>query len=94
MKCHVPGAEKLTCTCTLLDRNFFSRYFKTSCENVCCKTEKFEICEKISKNKNVLALDRLTHGTIELHPCQYYERRFVFSSSLGQHSVGDHRDKF
>lgn len=72
--------------------NVFNRYFRTSYENVCCKTKKFEICEKIYKN--MLALDRLTYGATELHPCQYCDRRFVFSSNLGQHSIGDDRDKF
>ena len=60
---------------------------------MCCKTEKFEICEKIYKNKNMLAFHRLTYGTTELYRCQYCER-FVFSSSLGLHLISDHRDKF
>jgi hypothetical protein len=58
---------------------------------MCCKTEKFELYEKIYKKKNMLAFYRLMYGTTKLYPCQCYERRFVFSSSLGQHSVGDHR---
>jgi len=59
---------------------------------MCCKTEKFEICEKIYKNKNMLAFHKLTYGTTELYLCQYCER-FVISP-LGLHEIGDHRDKF
>jgi len=70
-----------------------SRYFRTSFENLCCKTEKFEVCEKIYKNKNMLAFHKLTYGTTELYLCQYCER-FVFSSSLGLHLIGDHKDMF
>lgn len=60
---------------------------------MCCKTEKFEICEKIYKNKNMLAFHRQTYGITELYLCQFCER-FVFSSSLGLRLIGDHRDKF
>jgi len=81
------------CMHSMWQKILSTRYFRTSSEIMCCETEKFETCEKIYKNKNMLAFRRLTYGTTDLYHCHYCER-FVFSSSLGLHLIGDHRDKF
>jgi hypothetical protein len=91
IKCDVPSAEKLTYACSLCDRKFFSAGTIERHVKLCAVRQKFEICEKIYKSKNMLAFHRLTYGTTDLcHCCE----RFVFSSSLGLHLIGDHRDKF
>jgi hypothetical protein len=79
------------CLHTMWQKILFTRYFRTSCENTCYKAEKFENCKEIYKNKNMLAFRRLTYGTTDLYLCQYCER-FAFSSFLGLHLIGDHRD--
>lgn len=77
----------------LCDRKFFSAGALEHRMKLCAVRQKFEICEKIYKNKNMLAFHRLTYGTTDFYLCHYCER-FVFSSSLGLHLIGDHRDKF
>lgn len=94
MKYHIPGVEKPKHVCTVCDKKFFTSGALEHHVKMCfCKPEKCEICEKIYKNKNMLALHKLTHGIISSHPCQYCNRKFPFASSLEQHLIVDHTDK-
>jgi KRAB domain-containing zinc finger protein len=94
MRYHIPGADKPSHACTICDRKFFTAdALERHVEMRSCKLEKCEICDKTYKNKNMLALHRLTHGTTNAHPCQYCNRKFVFASSLEQHLIAEHIDE-
>jgi hypothetical protein len=91
MKYHIPGAEKPKHACTVCARKFFTAgALEHHVKMHSYKPEKCEICQKIYKNKNMLALHKLTHSTTKMHPCQYSNRKFVFASSLEQHLIADH----
>jgi KRAB domain-containing zinc finger protein len=91
MKYHIPGVEVPKHVCAVCDRKFFtSGALEHHIQMRLCKPEKCEICEKICKNKNMLALHKLTHGAASFHPCQYCNRKFVFASYLEQHLIVDH----
>ncbi|XP_023721902.1 endothelial zinc finger protein induced by tumor necrosis factor alpha-like [Cryptotermes secundus] len=91
MKYHIPGAEKPKHACTVCARKFFTAgALEHHVRMHSCQPEKCEICQKIYKNKYMLALHKLTHSTTKIHPCQYCNRKFVFASSLEQHLIADH----
>lgn len=94
MKYHIPGVEKPKHVCTVCDRKFLTLIaLEHHVKMRLCKPEKCEICQKIYKNKNMLALHKLTHGAVSSHSCLYCKRKFVFASSLEKHLIVDHIDK-
>jgi KRAB domain-containing zinc finger protein len=94
MKYHIPGSEEPKHACTVCTRKFFTTGALELHIKMCsCKSEKCEICQKVYRNKNMLALHKLTHGITRTHPCQYCNRKFVLSSSLEQHLIADHIDQ-